>query len=176
MVSWATTSAFAGTEFGGVAFKDGVGNKDVVVEMTCIVAFLSKDRFGIVAKEIAIDGLEEEAAKVSIHITPCGISDHKRDDTLPIEYGNVVFEVVNCDFCDVDATNNETGGGPGDREGCTPKTWEDKLLGNIGSKVGLYAKLELGFIMLLLTTDLLVWDAPQLNCDCYGGWDCINAT
>lgn len=96
-------------------------------------------------------------AEVFVHITPCAINDHKRDDTFPIEYVNVVFEVVNCD---VDATNNEAGGGLGDIGGCTPKTCKDKLLGDIGSKSGLDANPELGFIMLLLTTSPLVWDDP----------------
>lgn len=78
---------------------------------------------------------------------------------MPIEDGNMVFEVVNCDVCDVDATNNEAGGGPGGRGGCTPKTWEDKLLGTTGSKAGLDAKPELGFVTLLLAADPIVWDA-----------------
>lgn len=71
-----------------------------------------------------------------------------------------MFEVVNYDFCDVNATNNEVSGGLAYRGDCTPKSREDKLLVNIGSKASLDAKPELGFIMLVLTTNPLVSDAP----------------
>lgn len=99
--------------------------------------------------------------EVSTHITPCAINDHKRDNTWPIKNGNLAFEVVNCDVCDVDATNNEASGGLGDGGGCNPpKTQEDKLLGNTRSKACLDDKPQLRFIMLLSTTNPIVCDAP----------------